>query len=145
VHFKTGESADTVVVDLIQLRHNAANAGRIWVVGEYVQHGTTGFMFMPSHKDLRVTPEGKPLNPKAGLTYRFDSQADLTGSSNISHEISKISKKFTIAHPGFEGEELTGVRIGLFDANSNTLHEARVSVGQQTNRNTRRRARIDVP
>ena len=145
VHFKTGESADTVTVDLIHLGRNAANSGRIWVVGEYVQHGTRGFMFMPSHKDLRLTPEGKPLNPKAGLTYRFDSQADLNGSSSVSDGISKISKKFTITHPGFEGEELTGVRIGLFDVNSNALHEARVSVGQQTKKNSRRRARIDVP
>ena len=145
VHFKTGESADTVTVDLIQLGRNAANAGRIWVVGEYVQHGTTGFMFMPSHKDLRITPEGKPLNPKAGLTYSFDSQADPTGSSSVSHAISKISKKFIIAHPGFEGEELTGVRIGLFDVKSDALHEARVAVGQQKKKSSARRARIDVP
>lgn len=145
VNFKTGESADTVTVDLIHLGRNAAISGRIWVVGEYVQHGTRGFMYMPSHKDLRITPEGRPQNPKAGLTYRFDSQADLPGSSSVSHGSSKISKKFTIAHPGFEGEELKAIRIGLFDVNSNALHEARVSFGQQTKKNSRRRARIDVP
>lgn len=145
VHFKTGESADTVTVDLIQLGRNTANAGRVWVVGEYVQHGTTGYLLMPSHKDLRINPDGKALNPKAGLTYSFDSRADLTGSSPVSQETSKISKKFTIPHPGFEGDELTGVRIGLMDAKSGALHEARVSVVQQTKKNSIRRARVDVP
>jgi len=55
VRYKTGDSDDQITVTLTVTDDGGEVDGRVWIIGEYVQRGTTGVMFMPSHDDLNLT------------------------------------------------------------------------------------------
>lgn len=129
VRHKGGEGEDQVSVTLTVTDDNGEIAGRVWVVGEYVQRGTTGVMYMPSSDDLSLSPDGKPQNPNSGQSFsmRFNTE-----------------KKFSIKRPGFEGEELTAIRVGVWDKGQGKLHIARMLIKNGGKKAPNQRAKVEV-
>lgn len=106
----------------------------VWLIADYVQRGTTQIMAIPSHPGLKLNPAGAPQNTAAGSRVVFaDSRSQLT------------SKKFSLRRPGFEGEEISGVRVGIFDRQTSKLHMARVSGANLMRKNPKKRARVVSP
>ncbi len=113
VNYKGGEGEDYIIVTLTQVHGAEKKSGKLWVIGEYVQRGTTGIMFMPSHKEMKLAPDGTPNNPKIGDAYQLKTV---------------VKTSVTVRKPGFEGEELMGVRIGVVDGASGVVHYAKISM-----------------
>ena len=113
VNYKGGEGEDYIIVTLTQVHGAEKKSGKLWVIGEYVQRGTTGIMFMPSHKEMKLAPDGTPNNPKIGNAYQLKTV---------------VKTSVTVRKPGFEGEELMGVRIGVVDGASGVVHYAKISM-----------------
>jgi hypothetical protein len=113
VNYRAGEGEDSIIVTLTQVHGADKRSGKLWVIGEYVQRGTTGIMFMPSHKDLKLASDGTPSNPKIGTAYQLTTV---------------VKTSVTVRKPGFEGEELVGVRIGVLDGASGEVHYAKISM-----------------
>lgn len=84
---------------------------------------------MPSHDDLTLTAEGKPQNPDTGLTFsmRFNTE-----------------KKFNVKRPGFEGEELTAIKVGVWDKKTGNLHMARMPIKHASRKSAVQRAKVEV-
>lgn len=129
-----GNAEDLFVVEFRRIKGRGNFHGNAWLIGDYVQRGTTEPMSMASHQDLGLAAEGTPRNPKVGIRVTIDSEIGLP-----------VSKKFTIKRPGFEGEELLSVRVGLFDRASGKLHIAKVSASRLVNKLKRPRAKIVSP
>jgi hypothetical protein len=129
VRHKEGEGEDTVTVTLTRTDESGEISGDVWVIGEYVQRGTNGVMFMPSHNDLKLGPDGKPKNPKAGVPFQLRTS---------------VQKKMTVRRPGFDGEELIAVRVGVVNRATGEIHMARVSTKQMTKKAAIRRAKVST-
>lgn len=129
-----GHAEDSFVVEFRRVKGRGNFHGNAWLIGDYVQRGTTEPMSMASHADLGLAADGTPRNPKVGIRVTIDSEMGLP-----------VSKKFTIKRPGFEGEELSSVRVGLFDRSSGKLHIAKVSASRLVNKLRRQRAKIVSP
>ena len=127
VHNKEGEGEDTITVTLSRTDGSGEISGDVWVIGEYVQRGTTGVMFMPSPNDLKLGSDGKPKNPKAGVPFQLRTT---------------VEKKMTIRRPGFDGEELVAVRVGVVNSASGEIHMARISTRQMTKKAAIKRAKV---
>ncbi len=129
VRYKTGDSDDQITVTLTVNDDGGEVDGRVWIIGEYFQRGTTGVMFMPSHDDLNLTADGKPQNPNSGITFsmRFNTE-----------------KKFVIKRPGFEGEELTAIKVGVWDKKTGKLHVARMPIKQAAKKSSTQRAKVEL-
>ena len=127
VHNKEGEGEDTITVTLSRTDGSGEISGDVWVIGEYVQRGTTGVMFMPSPNDLKLGSDGKPKNPKAGVPFQMRTM---------------VEKKMTIRRPGFDGEELVAVRVGVVNSASGEIHMARISTRQMTKKAAIKRAKV---
>jgi hypothetical protein len=106
--------------------------GTVWIIGDYVQRGTTGIMAMPSHSELNLAADGSPSNPKGGL------RLTVSGARSES-----VSRKFSIKRPGFDGEELSQIRIGIYDRSTSKVHIARVSAAELAKKRTTKRVRVD--
>lgn len=106
--------------------------GNVWIIGDYVQRGTTGIMAMPSHSELKLAADGSPGNPKGGLRLAFSGG-----------RAESISRNFSIKRPGFDGEELSQIRIGIYDRSTGKLHIARVSAAELAKKRTTKRARVE--
>jgi hypothetical protein len=124
-----GEGKDIINVTITATEPSKIFSGTMWVIGEYIQRGTTGTMFMPSHNDLNLNPEGKPGNPKSGTKYQVKTT---------------FEKSFTLIRPGFDGEELVAVRIGLVDE-SGEIQIAKASTQQIAKKAAVKRAKITTP
>ncbi len=129
VRYKGGEGADQIIVTLTQVEGNGKKSGKIWVIGEYIQRGTTGIMFMPSHNELKLAADGTPKNAKTGIGY------DLKTA---------VTTAITVPKPGFEGEELTGVRIGVVDSVSGQVHYAKISMKHIQKRPVIKRVKVSA-
>lgn len=129
-----GDSEDSFVVEFRRVKGQDDFHGNAWLIGDYVQRGTTEPMSMPSHADLGLASDGAPRNPKAGIRVTIDSEMGRP-----------VSKKFSIKRPGFEGEELSSVRVGLFDRSTGKLQVAKVSASRLVQRLKRQRAKIVSP
>lgn len=106
----------------------------VWLIADYVQRGTTQIMAIPSHAGLKLNPAGAPQNTAAGSRVVFaNARAQLA------------SKKFSLRRPGFEGEEISGVRVGIFDRQTSKLHMARVSGASLMRKSPKKRARVVSP
>jgi hypothetical protein len=127
VRHKEGEGEDTITVTLTRTDGNGEISGDVWVIGEYVQRGTTGVMFMPSHNELKLAPDGRPKNPKAGVPFQIRTT---------------VEKKLTVRRPGFDGEELIAVRVGVLDRATGEVHMARVSTKQMAKKAAIKRAKV---
>lgn len=106
--------------------------GNVWIIGDYVQRGTTGIMAMPSHSELKLAADGSPVNPKGGL------RLIVSGGRAES-----VSRKFSIKRPGFDGEELSQIRIGVYDRSTGKVHIAKVSAAELAKKRTTKRVRVD--
>ncbi len=129
IRHKMGEGEDQVSVTLTVTDGGSEASGRVWIIGEYVQRGTTGVMYMPSHQDLNLSADGKPQNPAVGQTFSMRSNTE---------------KTFLIKRPGFEGEELTAIRVGVWDKNINKLHVARMPIKNGSRKSNQQRAKVEV-
>ncbi len=129
-----GNGEDSFSATFQRIRGGAEFVGNVWIIGDYVQRGTTELMAMPSHAGLNLSPDGAPKNPDAGVRFLLEGSAGTT-----------ISKRFTIKRPGFEGEELSMVRVGIFDRKSGTTHIAKVSASQWSKKRSTKRAKVGVP
>lgn len=129
-----GSGEDSFVATFQRIRGGAEFVGNVWIIGDYVQRGTTELMAMPSHAGLNLSPDGAPKNPDAGVRFLLEGGAGTT-----------LSKKFIIKRPGFEGEELSMVRVGIFDRKSGTVHIAKVSAAQWSKKRSTKRAKVGVP
>ncbi len=129
IRHKMGEGEDQVSVTLTVTDGGAEASGRVWIIGEYIQRGTTGVMYMPSHQDLNLSSDGKPQNPAVGQTFSMRSNTE---------------KTFLIKRPGFEGEELTAIRVGVWDKNINKLHVARMLIKNGSRKSNHQRAKVEV-
>ena len=76
IRHQAGEGDDQVTVTLTVTDNGGEASGRVWIIGEYVQRGTTGLMFMPSHQDLNLSADGKPQNPSVGQTFAMRSNTE---------------------------------------------------------------------
>ena len=130
VRYKAGEGEDTITVAITQVDGQSEVEGNVWIIGEYVQRGTTGIMFMPSHNELKLAADGKPKFPNNGVKYQVRSV---------------VEKKMTVRRPGFEGEELVGVRVGLVDKKTGQVHLAKISMKQIVKKAKIKRAKVDAP
>ena len=127
VRHKPGDGEDTITVSLARLEGQGEVNGLLWVIGEYIQRGTTGVMFMPSHNELKVAADGQPKFPRQGVKFQMRLA---------------VEKKLVLKRPGFEGEELVGVRIGVVDQSSGKVHTAVVSMKQIQKKTAVKRAKI---
>jgi len=134
VRYLPGNDDDSFVVIFNRAHGSNILEGTAWVIAEYVQHGTTRVMAMPSHNELNLASDGTPKNPRAGLKLVVSAAS---GES--------VSKKFTIKRPGFEGEEITGIRVGVYDRNSRALHLAKVSASRWGKKRIERRVKVETP
>lgn len=130
VRNKSGQGEDQITVRLTVTDDSGEVSGLVWIIGEYMQHGTTGVMFMPSHEELKLSADGKPQNPKVGTAFLMRSNTE---------------KKFTIRRPGFEGEELTAIRVGVLDKKTGELHMARMLTRQSASKSKFTRAKVELP
>ena len=130
VKHRPGQGEDFITVNLTVTDDSGEVSGLVWVIGEYIQRGTTGIMFMPSHNELNLSADGKPQNLKTGLTFAMKHNTD---------------KKFIIRRPGFEGEELIAIRVGVVDKKTGTLHMARIMVKQSSKQTGFQRAKVELP
>ena len=99
------------------------------MIGEYIQRGTTGIMFMPSHNELKLAADGTPKNAKTGIGYNLKTT---------------VTTAITVPKPGFEGEELTGVRIGVVDGVSGQVHYAKISMKHIQKRPVIKRVKVSA-
>lgn len=129
-----GSGEDSFVATFQRIRGGAEFVGNVWIIGDYVQRGTTELMAMPSHAGINLSPDGAPKNPDGGVRFLLEGGAGAT-----------LSKRFTIKRPGFEGEELSMVRVGIFDRKSGTTHIAKVSAAQWSKKRSTKRAKVGVP
>ncbi len=129
VRHKEGEGEDNITVTLTRTEGSGEISGDVWIIGEYVQRGTNGVMFMPSHNELKLGPDGKPKNPKAGMPFQ------LRGN---------VEKKMTVRRPGFDGEELIAVRVGVVNSATGEIHMARVSTRQMAKKAAIKRAKVST-
>ena len=130
VRHKAGEGEDHITVTLTRIEGTKELEGVLWVIGEYIQRGTTGVMYMPSHNELKVAADGKPKFPNNGMKFQMR-----TG----------VEKKLTVRRPGFEGEELIGVKIGVIEKTTGKFHQARVSMRQIQKKSAPPRAKVKAP
>jgi hypothetical protein len=129
-----GENEDSFVATFQLARSGDGFDGNAWIIADYVQRGTKSLMSMPSHSSLNLTAEGAPKNPRVGVRLTMDNRPSKS-----------LSKRFTVPRPGFEGEELSLVRVGIFDRKNGKLHVASVSGAQLGRKKAPRRARINGP
>ncbi len=129
VRYEGGEGQDQIIVTLTQVEGTEKKTGTLWVIAEYIQRGTTGTMYMPSHKELKLSPDGQPKNSKTGTAFALSTS---------------VKKLLTIIKPGFEGEELTGVRVGVVDHDSSEVHVAKISMKRILKRPTIKRVKLNV-
>ncbi len=127
IRHKPGEGEDAITVALSRVEGQGDVDGVIWVIGEYVQRGTTGVMYMPSHNELKVAADGQPKFPHNGTKFQMRLA---------------VEKKFVVKRPGFEGEELVGVRVGVVDKSSGKIHIAKISMKQIQKRTAVKRAKV---
>ena len=129
-----GNGEDSFSATFQRIRGGSEFVGNVWIIGDYVQRGTTELMAMPSHAGLSLSPDGAPKNPDAGVRFLLEGGTGTT-----------VSKRFTIKRPGFEGEELSMVRVGIFDRKSGTTHIAKVSAAQWSKKRSTKRAKVGLP
>jgi hypothetical protein len=129
-----GNGEDSFIATFQRIRGGAEFFGNVWIIGDYVQRGTTELMAMPSHAGLSLSPDGAPKNPDAGVRFLLEGGTGTT-----------VSKRFTIKRPGFEGEELSMVRVGIFDRKSGITHIAKVSAAQWSKKRSTKRAKVGLP
>lgn len=129
-----GNGEDSFVAIFQRIRGQGEFNGNAWIIADYVQRGTTEMMAMPSHADLHLTPDGAPKNPRTGVRLVLE--------DGVGH---RLSKRFTIKRPGFEGEEISAVRVGIFDRDHGKIHIAKVSAIQWNKKRALKRARVGVP
>jgi len=134
ISHQPGSDEDSFVAIFQRVRGQGEFNGSVWIIADYVQRGTTEMMAMPSHADLHLTPQGAPKNPRTGARLVLEGAVG-----------SRLSKRFTIKRPGFEGEELSGVRVGIFDRALGNIHIAKVSATQWNKKRSLKRARVGVP
>ena len=129
-----GDEKDSFVATFKRVDQKHDGHATVWLIAEYVQRGTTGIMTMASHDGLKLNAAGVPQNSSVGSRVVFD---------GLRGEL--IRKTFSITRPGFEGEELTAVRIGIFDSGTAKLHIARVSAIQLMKNRSKKRATVISP
>jgi Pentapeptide repeats (8 copies) len=129
VKHKGGEGEDLITVTLTQTDGIGEVSGKVWVIGEYIQRGTDGVMFMPSHNELKLAPDGTPKNPNSGMDYRLKTSVD---------------RKIIVRRPGFDGEELVGVRIGVMEKDSGQIHIAKISMTHIQKRPVIKRVKVNA-
>ncbi len=127
VRHKGGEGEDTITVALSRVEGHHEVEGVIWVIGEYIQRGTTGVMYMPSHNELKVAADGKPKFPNNGPKFQMRLG---------------VEKKFTVKRPGFEGEEIVGVRVGIVEKSTGKVHLAHISMKQIQKKTAAKRVKV---
>jgi hypothetical protein len=124
------DESDEITVVLEKFQTKDLSSCRLWLIGEYVQRGTAGIMFVPSHEALEIASDGVPSQTKVGTKVIIGTVAE---------------KKLVLRRPGFEGEELVAVRVGVWDENTQALHSARASVKDlNKNRIGAPRAKVNV-
>ncbi len=127
VRYKPADSEDIVTVTLTRVEGQGDVDGTLWVIGEYVQRGTTGVMYMPSHPELKVGTDGQPKSPHVGVKFQM----------RIA-----VEKNLVVKRPGFEGEELAAVRVGVVNKSNGKIHMARVLTKQLNKKNVVKRAKV---
>lgn len=132
IKYSPGDSEDGFVATFQSGGGAKGFDGNVWIIGDYVQRGTTGIMAMPSHSELKLAADGSPANPKGGLR--------LTVSGGRSES---VSRKFSVKRPGFDGEELSQIRIGIYDRSTGKVHIAKVSAAELAKKRSTKRVRVD--
>jgi hypothetical protein len=130
VRHSVGEGEDHITVTLKRIEGSKEIDGMIWIIGEYVQRGTDGIMYMPSHNELKVAADGKPKFPVNGLKFQMTFG---------------VEKKLTVKRPGFEGEEMVGVKIGFVDKSNGKVHLAHISMRQIQKKAATKRVKVKSP
>ena len=129
-----GSGEDTFVATFQRVRGSREFSGSAWLIADYVQRGTTELMAMPSHDELKLATDGTPRNLSAGVRFVIE---DAPGV--------RVSKKFNVKRPGFEGEELAFVRVGIVDRSNKRVNVAKVSASQLNKKRTLKRAKVGAP
>lgn len=132
IKYDPGDSEDGFVATFQSGGGAKAFDGNVWIIGDYVQRGTTGIMAMPSHSELKIEADGSPANPKGGL------RLTVSGARSES-----VSRKFSIKRPGFDGEELSQIRIGIYDRSTGKVHVAKVSAAELAKKRSTKRVKVD--
>lgn len=132
IRYAPGDLEDGFVATFQSSNGSKGFDGNVWIIGDYVQRGTTGIMAMPSHSELKLAADGSPANPKGGL------RLTVSGARSES-----VSRKFSIKRPGFDGEELSQIRIGIYDRSTGKVHVAKVSAAELAKKRTTKRVRVD--
>ncbi len=132
IKYAPGDSEDGFVATFQSGGGAKGFDGNVWIIGDYVQRGTTGIMAMPSHSELKLAADGSPANPKGGL------RLTVRGGRAES-----LSRKFSVKRPGFDGEELSQIRIGIYDRSTGKVHIAKVSAAELAKKRSTKRVRVD--